>query len=160
VAAADASARKIDVWSLTSLQQRLVKTRGRLLKHAATTADGGREPSGAAAGCRDGAKDRRLAGADGSTEAMGRSEIRRRGEGRRGVSECTGRQGGPVFGFPTRRNLRSAGAKGSEGKNCCSEDRRKVNGCIVTKAWDARMEIRENCSGLARLLPYVSAIQT
>jgi hypothetical protein len=80
--------KRIDNWSLTSLQQRLVKTGGRQIKHARYyyIAAAGRELSDAAAVCGDGAKGCRLAGGDGVDGGGACSEMKRPGSGgRRGV---------------------------------------------------------------------------
>jgi hypothetical protein len=55
--------KRIDKWSLTSLQQRLVKTGGRLVKHARLLAASGGEPSNTAAVWEHGAAYCGLAGA-------------------------------------------------------------------------------------------------
>jgi hypothetical protein len=53
--------KRLDNWSLTSLQQRLVKTGGRLIKHARLLAAAGGEPSHAAVVRGDGTADRSAA---------------------------------------------------------------------------------------------------
>jgi hypothetical protein len=80
---------RIGSWSLTSLQQRLIKTAGRLVKHARyywlLLAESHLTK---AAVWGDGGTDRRLAGGDGVDGCDGRIEIRRPGgEGRQCVRE-------------------------------------------------------------------------
>jgi hypothetical protein len=69
--------KKIENWLLTSLLHRLVKTGGRLIKHAAVLlADAGREPSDQATVCEHGAADGCPAGGDDVDAGDGHSEIR------------------------------------------------------------------------------------
>ena len=75
---------RIGNWSLTSLQQRLVKTGGRIGQaRPVLLAAAGREPSDEAALWGDGRKDRRVAGADRVEGGGGCREIRRPGRGGR-----------------------------------------------------------------------------
>jgi Transposase DDE domain group 1 len=74
-------------WSLTSLQQRVIKTGGRLIKHARYyLALAGRKPPHPAALCRHAREDRGAADAGGVGGEVGNFKIERRADGgRRGV---------------------------------------------------------------------------
>jgi hypothetical protein len=70
--------KKIENWSLTSLQQRLVKPGGRLVKHARYyLADAGREPSDAAAVRQHGAADRGAGSGERVSGGVRNGELRR-----------------------------------------------------------------------------------
>jgi hypothetical protein len=78
--------KRIQNWSLTSLQHRMVKTGGRLVKHARYLAAVGREPSDAAVAWEYAAADRSAVASGGIAGAVGGPQNRSRAKrGRRSV---------------------------------------------------------------------------
>ena len=102
---------RIDTWSLTSLQQRLVKTGGRLVKHARYYSAGGESPDAAVVRV-DAPADLGAAPADRLT-GVRRRPLAKRGRkagevsGRMSVASCRASQFGPPVGFFDARSTRS-----------------------------------------------------
>jgi hypothetical protein len=136
--------KRIENWSLTSLQQRLVKTGGRLVKHArATTGSCSPRGSGVAGVRGDAAADLGAAGAGGVVGAAGSRKSFRKEAPDGEVSEKRRRE--QAFRVrsptPTGQNWLFGTARGSRRKNRASTVHLAEARCILPTEWEPKTEI-------------------